>query len=173
MCALSANRKRRALEVSDRYLEDRFISAVVYRALDVELRHTDISHNLGSFNLQLIVVLFALNVVHVPAHSRLSQPLVILVGLVKDGLVVLLAHVAHLLGVAGDRPCLVERIPVIRYGWVQKEYDPDKHSAGHDDRQQIFPDPCTHSVITRYLCYFCYLKTACLLHFRASGSRSV
>lgn len=151
MCALSADRKRRCLEVSDRYLEDGFISAVVYRALDVELRHAHVAHDFGAFDLQLTVVLFALHVVHVPAHPRLGQPLVVLVGLVKDGLVVLLAHVAHLLGVAGDRSGLVERVPVIRYGWVQKEYDPDKHSAGHDDRQQIFPDPCTHSVITRYL----------------------
>ena len=173
MCALSADWKRRRLQVSDRYLEDSFISTMVYRALDVELRHAHVRHNFRSIDPQLIVVLLALHVVHVPAHSRLGQPLVVLVGLVKDGLVVFLAHVAHLLGVAGDRPGLVERVPVIRYGWIQKKYDPDKHSAGHDDRQQIFPDPCTHSVITRYLYYFCYLKTACLLHMRASGSRSV
>lgn len=131
----------------------------------MELRHAHIAHNLSAFDLQLAVVFLALDVVHVPAHSRLGQPLVVLVGLIKDGLVVLLAHVTHLLGVAGDRSGLVERVPVIRYGWVQKEYDPDKHSAGHDDRQQIFPDPCTHSTITRYLCYFCYFENCMFTTF--------
>ena len=115
----TAYRKRRAFNMADRYLQYRFIRSMIDRKRHLDLRNFHIGHDSGTSHIQYPGIRFLILIAHRIAVAFFQQAAVIGIRLRPETLKLLGVNIVYLLHISGNRPALMEAVPVIRDSRIQ------------------------------------------------------